>query len=391
LRFKLISALEDTLRFGFKEEELKKRDVRKYVGDLQQWLQELKPTDFRGKIAYLFRGDRWHHALVGDEESWRAEIARLARLMFENPDTFQELVDYLSTPDLSNVDILGLDLGKLDKSGIYIDLIFQAALRKQSTALARGYVAGFASDDPRVSANLNKAIDQVEKDNAAVAFDLFAVGGRKTHALDRTLRLVDSGRLSPRYLRGFSMMAGRDLTAGEVAQLLDRFIRTSGEDPKILADAIEFIGSLLKTDGKSAEPVLDNPDVRRRVWRVADATTVTGQSGSYWWKATVRGLSTYEAEKAIAVAASGLVADDFGRIEACQELLIEFAKARAKYVMTEVGGVMLDDVRGWRFFAGNYRPLIGSIPAQVVTDWLLEHGVEGARRVARHLPKPYLS
>jgi len=58
--------------------------------------------------------------------------------------------------------------------------------------------------------------------------------------------------------------------------------------------------------------------------------------------------------------------------------------------MQALGEVMLEEKTGWRFYIHSFKPLISSLPTEVVKHWVSGAGVEGARRLARHLPAPYL-
>jgi hypothetical protein len=57
--------------------------------------------------------------------------------------------------------------------------------------------------------------------------------------------------------------------------------------------------------------------------------------------------------------------------------------------MAGVGAVMLDPKTGVHFFISKF-PLFTALPMSVLTAWLEEVGVEGARKIARHLPHPYV-
>jgi hypothetical protein len=58
--------------------------------------------------------------------------------------------------------------------------------------------------------------------------------------------------------------------------------------------------------------------------------------------------------------------------------------------MHEVGWRLLDEKEGWRFQIRGCRSLILSVPPQAVTAWLDQTQVEGARKIASSLPRPFL-
>lgn len=115
-----------------------------------------------------------------------------------------------------------------------------------------------------------------------------------------------------------------------------------------------------------------------------------GGGKSYWWIQIVKELSADEPESAIEVTTLGLFSDELLHSQPCEALLVELAKVDAAAVMKNVGQVVLDNQVGWRFSVGAHRSLIESLRTDVVTGWIRQYGVEAARQVAAHLPKPYL-
>jgi hypothetical protein len=58
--------------------------------------------------------------------------------------------------------------------------------------------------------------------------------------------------------------------------------------------------------------------------------------------------------------------------------------------MQALGEAVLNDKTGWKFYVHNFKMLIEALPSDVVKRWIASAGVEGARRLARHLPAPHL-
>jgi|SRR5208337_189488 len=76
--------------------------------------------------------------------------------------------------------------------------------------------------------------------------------------------------------------------------------------------------------------------------------------------------------------------------EESQKILVDLAGHHPEEVMQSVGAMMLDEESGIQFFVGHYRGLFSALPLPVVSKWLLNAGVAGARKLARHLPPPYV-
>ena len=105
--------------------------------------------------------------------------------------------------------------------------------------------------------------------------------------------------------------------------------------------------------------------------------------------AVLLSLSKRDPNRAAKIAASALTGNFFVSQEA-EKVLIRMAAVAPKGVMLALGETMLDEKLGLHFFLGVHRGLIAALPIEVVEDWLENAGVEGARRVARHLPEPFI-
>src|SRR5260370_14260642 len=75
--------------------------------------------------------------------------------------------------------------------------------------------------------------------------------------------------------------------------------------------------------------------------------------------------------------------------DAAINLRANWASVYPQEVMANVGSIMLDPATGVHFFISKF-PFFTALPLNVVTAWLEGVGVEGARKIARHLPHPYL-
>jgi hypothetical protein len=55
--------------------------------------------------------------------------------------------------------------------------------------------------------------------------------------------------------------------------------------------------------------------------------------------------------------------------------------------MASIGTTMLDEQKGWWFFTTRFG-MFHAIPEAVVIHWLESAGVDGARKISRHLTRP---
>jgi hypothetical protein len=73
-----------------------------------------------------------------------------------------------------------------------------------------------------------------------------------------------------------------------------------------------------------------------------------------------------------------------------QRQLIKLASQDPGSVMEGFGQALLDQTQGWRLQIQVFRDLVSRIPTHSILAWVREHGVDAARAIARHLPRPSL-
>jgi hypothetical protein len=67
------------------------------------------------------------------------------------------------------------------------------------------------------------------------------------------------------------------------------------------------------------------------------------------------------------------------------------AQQKPQTVMRALGDALLDENLGWKLRISGVGSLLDVLPVPVVMEWLGEHGVSGARVLARSLRRPSLS
>ena len=125
---------------------------------------------------------------------------------------------------------------------------------------------------------------------------------------------------------------------------------------------------------------------------IFEALTLTAKDGggdTHWWSHALKTLAHVDPSRAARMASLGLCGEYFQKEES-QKILIDLAGQHPEEVMRSVGTLMLEEHSGTQFFVGHYRGLFAALPFAVVSRWLLEAGVNGAQKVARHLPVPYI-
>ena len=392
-RAKLVSDVADYVRLH-REPAQKRRPSESYLRDIETWLASLKPSDFHGRLVTAIGTEPWGHLRPEDEEQWKRELRSLAEECVKHPHLLTEELPWICSGEAKGAAYLGDELAQADEKTTLLEQVFGAVLQHQSALLARGYVLGSLRTRRDRIPRINEWIDRIEGESPALAYDLFIVGSSDTHALERALGLVDAGRLPSTHLAGFTYGdASRSLAATDLGQVLERLLH-SVETAEARADrvAVELVASRMHLEQAEAlEPVLDDSRVRQLVWRLMELTASDGGHEPYHWGRILEALAQSDPARAARLATIGLTGEGFYQEEYCEQLLTTLASQDPDIVMEQLGTVMLEDSeRGLHFHIAVHRTLISALPAETVIGWLQEHGVEAARRLARHLPLPYI-
>jgi len=108
----------------------------------------------------------------------------------------------------------------------------------------------------------------------------------------------------------------------------------------------------------------------------------------YQWNHVLTALATVDAARAAQIAAGVLIGDALGPRDEAVNVLINISKLDPAATIDAIGDAAFDEERGWVFHIASFRDLIGSLPVEAVKQWVERTGVEGARKIARHLEPP---
>jgi len=392
-RAKLVSRIADYVRLHQEPKE-KRRLPKGYLRKIESWLASLKPSDFHSRLVTALGAEPWHYVHSQDEVEWKRELRSLADECIRDPQLLAKELPWICSGEAKSAAYFGEELAQADGEVVLLDEVFGSVLHYQSAAFARGYLLGCLRECRDRLPRINEWLDRIERESPLLACELFIIGSSDTHALERAVRLVDAGRLPATYLRGFTYGdVARSLSADDVGQLLNRLILAIERgEPRADSVAVEFVGFRLHLEKTEAlEPILDRSHVRESVWRLLDLTSSDAGGEPYPWSEVLQRLSREEPARAARMAALALASHELYHKDYVEKLLIELARDHPDIVMEQLGVVMLEDSeRGMYFHIEVHRSLIEALPAEIVMDWLREHGLEAARRIARHLPLPHL-
>jgi hypothetical protein len=360
-----------------------------YINQVRAWRRALQPLDIHARLVSSVGIEPWRSSMVG-ENDWRAELRALAGILAGDSEALTAEIPWLCSERAKAAAYLGEELAKADSGGRLLETLIEAAVRYGEGALARGYVIG-AARNPRLDiGKLNSLLDQVEASNPPLAFDIFRVGGSTTGAVERTIALVDEGKLPLTYFRAFTI-GDFQPDSSQLQAVLERLVSAAEKsDVQATEIALEVFGYRIVSNSQW-HALLGEHDIQELAWRLAAAAAGDAGRESFWWAELVKKLGQFDARRAARIASTGLVSARFNQAHSASDVLTELAKEHAEEVMDELGSLILDDSKGgWRVLIGKY-PVFAQLPWEVVAKWIKDHGVAAAKRLAGQLPPPYVS
>lgn len=354
-----------------------------YLGEVQDWIKELEPKSIMGRLREVVGSSSWDH--FQHEKEYETELESLATAMVSDSAFFNSALDWLTSSEARSAAEFGVALAAKDRSGAYLDAIVEKSRRGQ-IGLARGYINGLiyrAEVNPK---KLNELLDRLELENPSLAFLLALAGGKPLSSLDRALRLVKSGKLPPSQLRNFTHWIGNERTSNEEAiRAVNLLLPMAQSGQSDAADTIVDLlaarlssgtfDALLKEHGKLLCDVL---------------STVMPDREAFWWHRLMAKAVGLCPQTVISAATRAMIGDNFELREQAKNLVANLGSTYPDLVMDAIGHVVLSEETGWHFFMSKY-PVFTALPLSVVEGWMRKNGVAAARKVARHVPKPYLN
>jgi len=354
-----------------------------YAVALQDWIAELEPKSFHARLVGAVAGIAMDH--YGREQEWEKELDGLSAELLGNSTLFDLEIAWLCSSEAKSAFELGSRLGTMDKAATLIDKIIEKSESPQ-TALLRGYVAGLlygANADPQI---VNSRLDRLEQQDPLFAFPIALAGGSRVKVFDRAVRLIKAGRLPIQNLRNFTFWVGEvRVTNEQVMRALSLLIPLAAKDSFASDIIVEFLGARLHV-GQFAALLEANKEF---VWNAISVAAANPGRDAFWLAEALKAAAPTNQSLAIQLATEALVGDNFGFRDEAERLLSSWVSQYPEEVMASIGALMLDEEKGWRFFATKLE-IFHAIPEDVVIRWLEYVGVKGAQKIARHLPVPFI-
>lgn len=354
-----------------------------YDAALGAWIEDLTPRSLHSRMVEAVGGGASDH--FGREKEWESELDHLAAELFSESANFSAEIEWLTSAEAAGAFEFGARLGRVDREASLLSDIIERSIDRE-IAFVRGYVGGLvygASINPQP---VNEILDRLEPDKPLLSFQIALAGGRCLNAFGRAVRLIKESRIPVYSLRNFTYWVGNErVTNDQVLEALRVLLPLLPTDRGAADVAVDFLGARFH-DGQIDALVTVEQNL---VWETVAAAVKNPPRQTYWLTRVLNAIAPQNYTLAIQLACTALVGDNYQFESEAEGLLSNWATTHPDAVMSAVGALMLDEEMGWRFFATRIG-LFHSIPASSVIRWLDSTANEGARKIARHLPKPFV-
>jgi hypothetical protein len=359
-------------------------DHVEYCNRVHAWQESLIPQDYAGRLRGIVGKDIWHHSIREDIHNEESEISPLVDEAFADPRLLDANFPFLMSPEARSASTFGVLLGRKDTSGNSLEPILSAARKTRSSALLRGYVGGLLQGSPGQRDQISHILDELERADPEMAAEIIVADLHATDPVTRLTRLVAAGKLSPRYLQYLHF--GRVVQGASSPQFAELLKVLTAEEcpPESVKTAVELVGDRMR----GVELANEAPETVAAIKRVLAHSAVIEDRGDYWWRDAMEHFASTDPRWTAEVASAAFSGSDFSKRDDAASILSKIAANNPDAVMAVIGEALLDPKRRWRWQIGSNRGVLSSLPVQVVMDWLAKTGLEGARRVARHLSSP---
>jgi len=389
---KAIDAIDEFLAFECNLDLTNVRPPVDYFQRVRDLRSSLAPEGIHGRVVCAVARSPWGRRNLSIDAEWRSECAQLAGELLSSPAVFATELDWLMSPDAQSAELFGREIGLLDSDLMMLSVIFEAAVSYQSTALARGYLIGHIENGCHLIDRVNGFLDEIEVKSTHVGFDLWIVGGSRTHALDRTLRQITSGILKPSTLRAFMYgLDGQPLSNEVFSELFTRLCTFSEAGDDGASDvALDYIGFKVSGGEDAVRPIMSYEPTRNAVIGLL-SRTMAHPNSEHWWAKILLSVTPFEPRTSATLAIHALVSDRVQMRHALAEVLNLLASSYPNELLDAITPLLEDDSEyRWRLMIGEYKQMVSAIPSNVLKDWLRRAGKQAARFIASNIPIPFI-
>lgn len=376
----LRAKVDDFLRWTDRVDESAKPA---HLPNLLDWRRELQPTALSERIRDATSRPYWSF-LEDEQRDAEAIYYDLAREILEHPDVLDDLAAWFDQEPKS-ADTLGAAAGRLDVDGNLVEWVAQRIRQGSSN----GFVAGFLSKNTwraHSSDPVGLALDSIVESHPNAACALSVRADQTERGFDRVRAAIQRGA-GLHCLAGFMSKEWDGLLTDErQAEILGWMLPAlSSGDQLAHRLAFQMMGVWVYS-----RPVVGPETASALKELLRAALESNGTVDAFHWKLCAD-LIPNEAGFKADVFADALTRRQpmrFDLEERAREGLTALASTDPDQVMEALGARMLEEGRSYLFFVAVFRDLFEAIGLDAVRGWVARSGVEGARRIARHVESP---
>ena len=369
---------------------------------VSKWIEELATDDLHSLLVEEIGPDAWDHHL--EQSAWEERIRDLAVRMLENDGEFSKELSWLNSPQAKSIVEFGTAMGRFDHSLSRLDAIVDTAKETKNPNFARGYFLGVTNRlrdtlDSRAAQTaqdrLNQCVDSMWAVDPVLAYYVMAPSGAFVRALPRTIAAIEDKTLPAASLQNFQAWDGPVPTSPQGAKSAAQALLkvALGGDKRAAGVGVGFIVHLLlryKPEDRVeflqrvfGEPKLDT------VFGLLEQNATGDDSISPYFGQIFARVLPANPTRGIDLAINMVRSRDFEVSREAGGLFHAVVELDPAGVMQKLGEALLSDDDVYRLSL-RHVPLL-ALPAGVIRAWLDEHGLAGARVIARYLPRPHLN
>lgn len=395
-RDRILEALDDYTylhrRYGGDEKSTTR--WKEYLAKVESWAESLRPEDLVGQVRALISRNEWDEGLRGEKGGLSPQVSNLAAEIKDNPRKLDHVLDWLNSDQALSAAVFGAALGEADQDGILIPRILGSLVVSGKPALGRGYVHGLARRHAHTLRDVNPYLDELEAKQPSAAFEIACAAGDSVDGANRAVRLADAGVVPVVSLSALAYRVGtREVQAEELQAILSRLVAASERgDSTAQSAALSILSLHIHMDKKDRpdRPLLDSR-FKDLAWGLLEGgPPQRGGIDAHHWGMVLEWVAPAGPARAAKAATMTLLGNVYSVHDVATEFLSHWAGAFPDEVMDAFGEALMDPDKGYMIQIPIYGNLISQLPAESVIRWLQAQGVDGARRLARHLPPPRL-
>lgn len=362
------------------------------LNQLQQWSNELSPTDLAARIRELTAQDFYEvmrQIRELDNPGLPEPFKQLAEDMLKQPQVVHTLLDWFDTDKPRSAFQLGDVLGKLDTSGVLSSTVAAWAESGRCKMFIAGYLRGCAGERGLLPKEWVQLLDKCAVHHPEHTAFITLQADISNNGIRRVLAAVSSGKIPPLYLRGFAPQEWAvALDDSSKANILHAILYFQEDNPReFISLGLALIAAWTDYGRKPlCEPLIE-PSLS--LLRCSNSVRVDPSD----WSVVLDLLASSHPSEVAMIALHAITSKGEARVHLekhVMETLSSIAKVVPTAVMAAVGNRLRDEEGRVFFSVGRFHGLFEAIGLPTIQQWVTQNGSDILKYIARQLESPSL-